>query len=212
MPVGVVKSEADEAKWEAAKKAAAESGHGKKWGLVMHIFQNMKKKKKHMDEEYQEVVNSVADRLLETATGGIAIGAGSVIGDTVRPLPGKDIIVADFKTPAQINNKFIPMIAVKGVKPPSDEYDEKRLAGIDDRLEIQRNAALEFLKAFADGQSRVKREEHEMEIAANESKVATEKKLVGVGWQKLELQKEQAKLQAQKAAAAAKHRAKSSKK
>jgi hypothetical protein len=43
MPVGVVKSPADEKKWERAKEAAAKEGKGQRWPLVMHIFQNMKK-------------------------------------------------------------------------------------------------------------------------------------------------------------------------
>ncbi len=41
MPKGVIKTPADEKKWERAKDIAEEQGKGKRWPLVMHIFQQM---------------------------------------------------------------------------------------------------------------------------------------------------------------------------
>lgn len=42
MPVGVVKTKADEKKWERAKKACKEQYGKVKYPVVMTIFQNMK--------------------------------------------------------------------------------------------------------------------------------------------------------------------------
>jgi uncharacterized protein YpmB len=50
MPVSVVKTPAEESKWEAAKKAAEKQGlkhtDPKFWKVVMTIYQNMKGKTK----------------------------------------------------------------------------------------------------------------------------------------------------------------------
>jgi len=48
MPKGVVKSKSDEKKWSKAKKAAKgyKKGSTTYWKVVMHIYQNMKKKKR----------------------------------------------------------------------------------------------------------------------------------------------------------------------
>jgi hypothetical protein len=42
MPVQVVKSEADEKRWTAAKAQAKEAGHENDWPYVMSIFNSMK--------------------------------------------------------------------------------------------------------------------------------------------------------------------------
>lgn len=41
MPKGVIKTPAQEKKWERAKEIAAEQGKAKRWPLVMHIFKQM---------------------------------------------------------------------------------------------------------------------------------------------------------------------------
>jgi hypothetical protein len=43
MPSNIVKTPADEKKWERAKEIASEQGKSKRWPLIMHIFQGMTK-------------------------------------------------------------------------------------------------------------------------------------------------------------------------
>ena len=50
MPANVVKTERDEAKWEKAKKLAADEGHSKDWEYVMSIYQNLKGKNKKLNK------------------------------------------------------------------------------------------------------------------------------------------------------------------
>jgi len=45
MPAPVVKNKREEGMWDRAKELAHQTGADKKWGLVMRIFQNIKKSK-----------------------------------------------------------------------------------------------------------------------------------------------------------------------
>ena len=47
MPTNLVRTEADEARWEKAKAQAATEGKAGKWAYVVSIFENMKGKPKH---------------------------------------------------------------------------------------------------------------------------------------------------------------------
>ena len=47
MPTNLVRTEADEARWEKAKAQAAAEGKAGKWAYVVSIFENMKGKPKH---------------------------------------------------------------------------------------------------------------------------------------------------------------------
>ena len=50
MPGNVVKTPADEIKWQKAKKLAEERGKKENWPYIMAIYQRLKKKKKRRNK------------------------------------------------------------------------------------------------------------------------------------------------------------------
>jgi hypothetical protein len=67
LPANVVKTPKDEAMWKQAKKYASKSRNQKDslyWGLVMNIFQAMKKKyKDDLPEKYPQKISASISRL-----------------------------------------------------------------------------------------------------------------------------------------------------
>ena len=61
MPKGIIKTPAQEKKWERAKDIAEEQGKGKRWPLIMHIFQQMS----GMSKDDGEDKNVLIERALE---------------------------------------------------------------------------------------------------------------------------------------------------
>lgn len=62
MPKGVIKTPAQEKKWERAKDIAAEQGKAKRWPLIMHIFRQMG----GVSKTDQDQRNHLVDRALKS--------------------------------------------------------------------------------------------------------------------------------------------------
>lgn len=171
MPVGVIKSKADEQDWSRAKAAAKESGGGKdKWALVMHIFQNMKKGRKHKQEEsYEGLVNSLVEDILEmTGTGAVAgfeKPLGMVGYQERSPVPKDLKLNPDIKTAAVLFPNLIPTRKVRAAKAEPKGYDDERGKQL---LVNQHEVAAKWLKALNQGAVNAQKQELALQAKAME--------------------------------------------
>ena len=157
-----IKTEADEVRWEEAKKAAHKSGGAKdKWALVNHIYQNMK------ENTYQDLINDLVEEILETTgTGGVAIGPGSSLGTMRHQEKSPDPIdlkldPANIKLVPSIYPDLVPKKQV--VSKENFNYDEKRGNHI---VKGQYDKTAKWLRAIMDGQAEA--EQRQMEIQQQE--------------------------------------------
>lgn len=117
MPHNVVDSPADEKKWQRAVEIAKEQGKPEAWGLIMHIYKNMKP-----DHEFEKAARRIANRAyLASFPGQIEL-----VSYVVEPLNHKGWAVTEWlKVPQLMLNRYFgdvngPMPGRSGLRDTTD--------------------------------------------------------------------------------------------